>query len=135
MALKPETSAHLARAARNREVARTLSDPQQVPSLHPPPLERAAVAAFYAAVHYVNAFLWERLGQDPRDHTLRRRYVARTTQLHRALSAYDLLADLSWHARYTATFQPRPAVLQNAVHEQLEQVREVVYRALGEPLP
>ncbi len=96
MALKPETEDYLARAERNRTVARVFCDPQQNPALQPPPLEWAAVAAFYAAVHYVQALLWERWGLRPTDHPARRGYVVRTQPLRTVLGAYDILADLAW---------------------------------------
>jgi hypothetical protein len=131
MALKPGTAAHLARAERNRAIARALCDAQQTAIVQPPPVEWATVVAFYAAVHYVNALLWERLGQSPRDHPTRRGFVARTTSLRRVLRAYDMLADLGWHARYTAIYQPSAATVRDAVHVQLEGIRTAVHQALG----
>jgi len=106
-----------------------------VTGLQPPPLEWAAVAAFYAAVHYVNAFLWERLGQSPGDHRVRRGLVARATALRSVSGAYDALFDLGWHARYTAGFRVRPSAAQQAIRQDLEDVRTAVYQALGELLP
>jgi hypothetical protein len=135
MALKPGTIARLARAECNRQIARARCDPQQTLALQPPPLEWAAVAAFYAAVHYVNALFFERFGQPPRDHLSRRQFVARTVPLRRALDPYDQLADLGWHARYTATFQPTPRIIREAVHSDLDEIRTVVYQPLGAPLP
>ncbi len=137
MALAPETPRHLARAERNRALARALTDPEQCPSVRPPPLEWASVAAFYAAVHYASAHLWERLGVgiDRTDHASRRRYIARLAELRPGLGAYDLLYDLGWQARYIASFQPPPAVIQQAVHDQLDAFRAVVYTALGTSSP
>src|SRR5581483_12494085 len=100
-------------------------------SLQPPPYEWAAVAAFYAAVHYVNAFIWERLGQAPQDHHARRNFIARTVPLNRVLGDYDPLAASAWHARYTATFQPTPAQIRQAVYVRVDAIRTVVYQALG----
>src|SRR5437016_1157812 len=113
MRLKAETQAHLSRAEGNRQVAQLLLNLAQPTGPQPPLLQWAAVAAFYSAVHYVNGFLWERLGQDPNDHRVRRQFVARTAGLRHVLGAYDTLADLGWHARYTASFQPKPAVIQD----------------------
>src|SRR5581483_200027 len=98
MPLKPATQAHLEQAERHRAVAAALQDPGQVSGLQPPPLEWAAVAAFYAAVHYVNAFVFERLGQSPRDHRVRRGLVVRAAELRAVAGAYDTLFDLGWHA-------------------------------------
>jgi hypothetical protein len=135
MALKRETTEHLARAERNRAVARALCDPQQHTSVRPLPLEWGAVAAFYAAVHYVHAVLWEHHGLNPRDHPTRRGYVARTTLLKQALGAYDALYDLGWQARYRRSFRPKSPTVLDAVHRQLDAIRRLVYHALGEPMP
>jgi hypothetical protein len=95
----------------------------------------AAVAAFYAAVHYLHALLWEQHSLVPRDHPSRAGYVARTAPLKQVQGAYNALYDLSWQARYRRTFLPKPADVQTAVHQQLEAIRFLVYQTLGEPLP
>ncbi|HZS02645.1 MAG TPA: hypothetical protein VFE37_28280 [Chloroflexota bacterium] len=135
MALKPETAEHLARAERNRAIARALCDPQQCSSVQPPPWEWAAVAGFYAALHYVHALLWELHGLTPHDHPARRGYVARTAPLNRVLGAYDTLYDLGWQARYRRTFRPKPQEVLTAVHQQLDTIRSLVYRVLSVEAP
>ena len=131
MALKPETEAHLTRAERNRAVARALCDPQHSMSLQPPPYDWAAIAAFYAAVHYVNAFLWERLGMAPQDHRARRQLVARTSPLNRAVAPYDRLTAIGRDARYTPTFSPFQPRVREAAYLHVDAIRMVVYQALG----
>lgn len=59
---------HLDRATRNRELAHVLMAPALSPNMQPPPFDWAVVAAFYAAVHYVNAYLREKQRYEPRDH-------------------------------------------------------------------
>jgi hypothetical protein len=135
MVLKPETEAHLVRGERNRAVARALCDPRHSLGLQPPPLDWAAIAAFYAAVHYVNAFLWERLSQASGDHRVRRNSVARVTPLNRVLHHYERLTDLGWNARYTATFQPPATDTQDAANARLDAIRNVVYQSLGLSAP
>ena len=135
MALKPQTQAHLARAERNRAVAQALVDPQRTVQVQPPAAEWACVVAFYAAVHYVNAYLWERWNHEPHDHAVRRGFLVREPRTHGILGAYDMLADLSWNARYQPAFRPRPALAHDAVHQRLEQVRVAIHAALGAPLP
>jgi hypothetical protein len=81
MALKPETSQHLARAEHHRDVAWMLCEPQEAATVQALPVDWAAVAAFYAAVRYVHAFLWERYSLAPTDHPSRAGYVARTNPL------------------------------------------------------
>lgn len=135
MALRPETSQHLARAEHHHDVARMLCDPQQTTAVQPLPVDWAAVAAFYAAVHYVHAFLWERHSLSPTDHRSRAGYVARTAPLKQVQSAYSVLYDLGWQARYQRTFRPKPGDVQTAVHQHLEAIRRLVYQTLGEPSP
>jgi hypothetical protein len=130
MALKTETEAYLARAERNRAVARALCEPSHALGLHPQPLEWAAIAAFYAAVHYVNAFVWERFGQSPGDHQARRGFVSRTAPLNQVLRPYDLLMDLGWQARYALIFRPSPQ-LRQAVYARLDDIRATIYQGLG----
>jgi hypothetical protein len=85
--MKPETVEHLATAARNRDVALALTDPDAL-GLQPPPLEWAAVATFYAAVHYANAYLWEGHAFVPRSHRERELELARHADFATALGHY-----------------------------------------------
>lgn len=52
-----------------------LLDTCEFSSIRPPPFEWGAVVAVYAAVHYVNAFLYERLGFTPDGHIEKTRYL------------------------------------------------------------
>ena len=131
MAHDLRTRHHLDRAERNREVARALCSPAITSILKPPPIEWAAVAAFYAGVHYVNAYLWERRRLEPADHSQRNRWIRGLPELRPIFGAYKMLADLAWDARYKARFLVKPSVVQGAVHNQLERVRAQVMRELG----
>jgi hypothetical protein len=53
--MEQKTREHLETAARNRDLAHALIDPESSIIVQPPPLDWAVVVAFYAAVHYVNA--------------------------------------------------------------------------------
>src|SRR5215204_3497706 len=131
MALDPRTRDHLNRAERNREVARGLCTPAVISVIKPAPLEWAAVAGFYAGVHYVNAYLWERVRLEPANHPERNRWIRATPQLRSIFGAYKALSDLGWDARYKARFQVRAPVIQHAVHQQLDRIRAQVMRELG----
>jgi hypothetical protein len=74
--MQQATRQHLDRAARNQAVAEAFADAPASLGLRPPPFDWAVVAAFYAAVHYVNAYLWERYGLEPRNHAEQVRAVA-----------------------------------------------------------
>jgi hypothetical protein len=54
----PATEEYLAAADRNRDFARDVANAFAGVQ---PSSEWAAVIAFYAALHYINAFIWERL--------------------------------------------------------------------------
>jgi hypothetical protein len=130
--LDARTQQHLDRADRNRSVAQTLCSPGIASVLKPPPEEWAAVAAFYAAVHYVNAYLWEKLRLEPADHPERNRWIQRAPPLRPIFGAYKTLADLAWDARYKAQFQVHSRVIQDAVHQRLERVRAQVMCELNQ---
>ena len=99
MTLEQPTQQHLVRARRNRDVADALAGAAAQGIISPPALEWAVVAAFYAAVHYVNAYLWEKLRAEPRDHRERTNMVARVHALRAAFKAYRNLQDLAFQAR------------------------------------
>lgn len=102
-------------------------------SVQPPPLEWAVVAAFYSAVHYVNAYLWEVSRLDPKDHETREKAVQRDSQLRVVASHYSRLSNLGWQARYAPVFRIPGPELQVLLNVDLEQVRDVTLRALGVP--
>jgi hypothetical protein len=63
----------------------------------------AAVAAFYAAVHAVNGYLWEKLRIEPRTHDERNAFVGRVTDLRPIAADYAQLQDIAFRARYHAS--------------------------------
>ena len=82
--MQQKTRDHLATAERNRIVAGLVigeSDVQQVSN------EWAVVVAFYAAVHLVNAFLWERQSFEPLNHEERSRLAFTIAELRPDLPA------------------------------------------------
>lgn len=129
--MEPRTQQHLARAERNRAIAHELLKPSSLVGIQPPPWEWVAVVAFYSAVHYVNAYFWEKLRWDPGGHDARAQQVARSADLRRAAPAYDRLADKGFHARHTPTFRVTDADAQNLVGTDLEAVRHAVLNGLG----
>lgn len=66
------TELHLATASQNRDFAAILVNTYDDA---PPSLNWAAVAAFYAAVHYVNAYLWEIARVEPSNHLERAKLI------------------------------------------------------------
>src|SRR6266540_821647 len=131
------TSAHLRRAERNRDIAREIIESSW--SVQPAPYEWAVVAGFYAAVHDVNAYLWEKHQYEPRDHDDRQRAVARHADLKPVLGAYTRLRDLAFQARYMATSRVTESAARAAVSSDLADIERAVMSALraapaGSPL-
>jgi hypothetical protein len=129
--MEARTEAHLATAERNHQFARVLLDPTARALLQPPPLEWAVTVAFYAAVHYINGYLWEAQRYEPRSHDDRETAVARTAALRACASNYVRLRRLAFLARYVPLYRPRRGEIEAAVQEHLEQVAATVRHALG----
>ena len=127
--MQPRTQAHLAKAEAYRAVAQSLA---QNPPAQPPVGDWAVVAAFYAALHYVNAFLFETTGEAPEMHPRRRQAMDRT-QIARAKREYWALEDRAWQVRYTPDYVLGATDLATAVQKDLETVRRVVRAALKLP--
>lgn len=121
------TLEHLALAARNRVLARSLLAPG-----HPPQApEWAAVVAFYAAVHLVNAYVWETYGRESADHGERNLAVRTDPVLGHCQREYRRLADNGYHARYTLGFRLSAADAHVLVHVQLARVEAIIRQALS----
>jgi hypothetical protein len=131
--MEQRTSEHLAKADHHRQVAQALVGPLASQISDSPPLDWAVVAAFYAAVHYVNVYLWETRQYDPGTHPNRGAAVQAEPVLRPAAQAYRRLQDLGFQARYVAHFQPRAQSIQDRVQIDLEAIRHAVRQALGLP--
>ncbi len=129
--MEPRTRQHLDTARRNRVIARVLVTPTVFDSIQPPPFEWAAVVAFYAAVHYVNAYLWEKLRVDPGSHDNRSRAVATHAALRRTAAAYSRLSDMAYRARYVPGFRMSRTDARELLDGNLESVRRAVHAALN----
>ena len=95
--MNEQTRLFLAAAMRHRTVAPFL---QQSAASEPATREWIVIAAFYAAVHYINAYLSERLGIEPLDHTERSDLVARVADLRQVMREYHRLRVAGYEARY-----------------------------------
>ena len=129
------TSEHVETAERNRDLARALLAPPVTSTLiaqglRSAPYEWIAVIAFYGAVHYVNAFLWERNRAEPVDHGQRSRAVRHDYVLQRCRAAYDRLRNEGFQARYTRRYRLLPQRAQGLVSVDLANVESVVMGAL-----
>ena len=132
--LDPRSQEHLDRAERDRALARTLITPAQQALSQPPPLDWAVVVAFYAALHFVQAYLWEAQRYVPRRHDNMREAVRDTYQLRSARQEYARLLDRSWQARYVSRFRITEQDTTALVQRDLEHVRRVALTALHLPI-
>ena len=105
--MEPGTRAHLLTANENGVFATRLIDVDDQQSL-PADLRWALVAAFYAAVHLVNAYLWEQRRIEPRNHDVRLLFVVMVSSLRPVASDYAHLQDLAYRARYHFGFRLPP---------------------------
>lgn len=124
------TREHLDLAERNRDLARALLSPAISGSLQPSPYEWIAVIAFYSAVHYVSAYLWERHREVIDEHPRRSARVRTEGILRRCASQYGRLANAGWNARYTRGFQLSRHDAERLVNFDLANVESVVIAAI-----
>jgi hypothetical protein len=124
------TDRHIQTAEQNRVVAIAHLD-SQAHSVRPPAYEWVAVIAFYAAAHYVNAYLWEIRRYEPADHGSRNRLVRGDPALRPCLSRYERLFELGFRARYVPGFRLLEQGARDLIEADLEEVRRIVRGALG----
>lgn len=128
MTAKRRTIEHLNAAARNQRLAHALLG---IMDIQPAPYDWAVVIGFYAAVHYVNAYLWEQLGYEPRNHYDRISWVNRVKDLQPAARSYNLLFDYSLKVRYDPAFRLSRADALDVLTNDLSTVERAVRSALN----
>ena len=92
----------------------------------PPAYDWVLIIAFYAAVRYVNAYHYERLGQTPSDHQARNGFVTLVRELDPIENAYIRLYSRTRIVRYEVV---NSAVNQPAAQAAItiaERVRDTV---------
>jgi hypothetical protein len=95
--VRERTQTHLAAADRHRAAAEFLrASADTEPYLR----EWFVVAAFYATVHYINAYLWEQQQLEPANHTERSQLVMIVRDLRPIRGAYGNLRDSAYLCRY-----------------------------------
>jgi hypothetical protein len=89
----PSKEDHIAKAEGNSTLALSMALDSQ------PKIDWALVILFYAAMHYVEAYL-ATVGQHLRSHTTRDKFVGRDARLRRIYSEYQDLKYYGYNARY-----------------------------------
>jgi hypothetical protein len=125
-----QTDRHIQTAERNRAVALAHFD-SQAHAVQPPAHEWAAVIAFYAAVHFVNGYLWEVRRYAPPDHESRNLLVRGDPVLRTCHEEYRRLFDVGFRARYVPGFRVLEQGARDLVEADLGEVRRIVRGALG----
>lgn len=121
------TQSHLRTAAANREYAlKILADDDAIAT----ELNWAAVAAFYTAMHAVNAYLWEIARLEPANHRDRREIVVGWPALSPIRSSYNALFAFSIRARYEPGYAMRRSRLNTLVSRHLAHVMATIEREL-----
>jgi len=98
-------------------------------AISPPPLEWAAVVAFYSAVHYVNAALVKK-GMKVKRHDERANAIAAISDLRQAGVPYQSLFTFGYNARYLPGFKISLSDVQRAVNVDLAEVEAIVRSCL-----
>lgn len=94
-----------------------------------------AVIAFYSAVHYVNAYLWERYRFTPSSHGERSGGVRNDRAIRACRPNYGRLRDAGYYARYDERFALSEQDARELVETDLRRVEATVLLALGESVP
>ena len=91
----------------------------------------SVVMGFYAAVHYVNAYLWERLQIEPHDHAERRSFVLTLADFRPIEYEYRRLYDRAYVARYQPGHVVANADARKLLDETLEPIRAAIVPILN----
>lgn len=121
------TDRHVATARENRDFATALVNDYNGT---PPSLNWAAVAAFYAAVHYVNAYLWELAHLEPSSHFERASLIARWPLLQPLVPAYQRLQRYAINARYTPGFRMQRGDVMDLLETDLAIIAQAIESTL-----
>lgn len=121
------TRDHLRTARANRDYALSILLSEETTATQQ---NWAAVAAFYAAMHAINSYLWEIARLEPANHRDRREIVTRWPTLRSILASYDELFTFSIRARYEPGYAIRRSRLNSLVNRNLTHVISTIEREL-----
>ena len=123
---------HLAKARANRTYAVEILNDEDASQAA---LNWAGVAAFYAAMHYINAYLWETTRLEPANHLDRENIIGNWPALAPSSQAFRTLFTYSIDIRYSPQFQIRRADLRRMIGRDLARIARTVEHELGESEP
>ena len=94
-------------------------------------LRWAMVSLFYAAVHYVNGYLWEQARLEPKNHEDRSRLINQWPDLSEFHLHYDRLNDAGWRARYSPTARLQRGDVQFLLVTDLQAIKDSIRESLS----
>lgn len=125
--MEERTQKHLSTARANQDYSLTIFHDDDASATE---LNWAAVAAFYAAMHAVNAYLWELARLEPVNHRDRRDIIEQWPTLGPLRAAYAALFDQSVTARYKPDSKVTRSRLNTLVNRHLTRVLTTIEREL-----
>jgi hypothetical protein len=128
--MEERTREHIETAQQHQQLAQALLDPRAASGLPESRFAWAAVAAFYAAVHYIHGYLWERHRANPRSHPARNQRVRRDPILQRCEDAYSTLQEVSLRVRYSRGSELSEALARDLGEVDLAHVEATVTAAI-----
>ena len=121
--MEQRTQEHLDRADVYRDFANIIRTTQ---GGTPAGRNWASIIAFYAAVHYVNAYLWQVARFAPANHESRGAVLDRWPPLNAVTTSYEHLRDAGFRARYLPTYRVAPSLVDRLLDVDLRIVERVV---------
>jgi hypothetical protein len=91
--------------------------------------------AFYAAVHAVNAYLWETRRFEPSNHAARSTEVRYNLPISACRTSYQELNRVGYMARYNEGFALTEQQARTLLEVDFRRVEATVMQALGQPAP
>ena len=127
--MEQRTRLHVATGETNREAARAILHGASSQII---PLHWAAVVGFCAAVHYVNAVIWEYIQIRPQNHDERNAFVSTVSHLRPIRAEYQQLQVVAFEARYVPGYRLRRDKARRLVEHDLEAIRVAGLNALDD---
>ncbi len=122
--MQAKTADYLATGDDNRDLANAL-----IIAATPVARDWVAVIAFYAAVHYMNAYIYEKqqhiVTPDSGGHKDRSKRVKDASDLQGVASAYIRLSNLAYNVRYEPRYHLSDTVARTALRH-MEAIEQVV---------
>jgi hypothetical protein len=115
--LAPQTERHLTAGDRNRQLAEFALRNCADWGFDPPPYDWIVTMAFYAALHYVDAYLTERAGGSPSDHVSRDKTMDQISAFGAIAFSYRQLYRRSMTARYCPIYAFRRSAVEAVLND------------------